>query len=271
MSETRPIGLDFISVVGLAPLDYVALAADLGAASVTMGLQSMSANPYDVPAWSLRTDAQLRRETAAALRDRGIALGVGEGFVVMPGGDLASAPADLDLLAELGAQAVNIVVIDGDRARSFDIVAAFAELAEARSLRAMCEFMPGVAIGDLSSAVALAHHVGRPSFSLVIDAMHLFRSGGTAAELAAVDPAIIGYAQVCDVPLVSAHDVYGMEALHHRLPPGDGELPLAEFLAALPAGVPLGVEVPMLDRALAGERPEAWLRPSFEATRALLA
>ena len=31
-----------------------------------------------------------------------------------------------------------------------------------------------------------------------------------------------------------------------RLLPGDGELPLAEFLAALPAGIPVSVEAPVL-------------------------
>jgi hypothetical protein len=31
-----------------------------------------------------------------------------------------------------------------------------------------------------------------------------------------------------------------------RLLPGDGELPLAEFLAALPKGMPVSVEAPIL-------------------------
>jgi hypothetical protein len=31
-----------------------------------------------------------------------------------------------------------------------------------------------------------------------------------------------------------------------RLLPGDGELPLAEFLAALPEGMPVSVEAPVL-------------------------
>lgn len=81
--------------------------------------------------------------------------------------------------------------------------------------------------------------------------MHVYRSGATSAELAALDPAIIGNIQLRDVPKNAGLD-YGEEAIPHRLPPGEGVLPLADFIAALPTEQPIGLEIPMPGKAEAG-------------------
>ena len=100
--------------------------------------------------------------------------------------------------------------------------------------------------------------------------MHLFRSGSTAAHLAAIDPALIAHVQICDTPWTNPAMSYGVEALHHRLPPGEGELPLAEALAVLPKDVVVILELPMLSRAEAGEGPRERLAGAVATTRAML-
>ena len=40
--------------------------------------------------------------------------------------------------------------------------------------------------------------VGRPDFLLLIDTIHVVRAGNTAADLAAVEPVIVGYIQLSD-------------------------------------------------------------------------
>jgi len=47
--------------------------------------------------------------------------------------------------------------------------------------------------------------------------MHFVRSGSGAADIAALDPKVIGYVQICDVPLKSRHSSYLDEALHERM------------------------------------------------------
>lgn len=56
--------------------------------------------------------------------------------------------------------------------------------------------------------------------------------------------------QNCDAPIArpASGDLVD-EARHHRRPPGEGELPLAELLAVLPADVTLSVEVQSEDLA----------------------
>jgi sugar phosphate isomerase/epimerase len=161
---------------------------------------------------------------------------------------------------------VNLIALDPDRARTFDQCAVFAELAGERGMGATLEFMPGLPIGDLETAAAAIQHAGKENLRVLIDAMHFFRSGSSVSQLAEFDPSLIGYVQICDVPLVSAGASYADEARYARLPPGEGELPLLEFLEALPEHVAMGVEVPMMARADAGNGPRERLAPCLAAT-----
>ena len=72
-------------------------------------------------------------------------------------------------------------------------------------------------------------------------------------------PEWLHYVQLCDgpfQPILPDSTVALTEARTGRLFPGDGELPLAELLGALPAGASLAVEAPVADLAgrTVGER-----------------
>jgi sugar phosphate isomerase/epimerase len=113
--------------------------------------------------------------------------------------------------------------------------------------------------------------VARPEFRLLIDTMHLVRTGSGAADIAALDPGMIGYVQLCDAPLVSKYATYMEEAMTERMVPGTGELPLLEILAALPHHLVISLEVPQRSLALAGVGPHERIGRSVAAARALLA
>ena len=91
------------------------------------------------------------------------------------------------------------------------------------------------------------------------------------AELAGAHPERFPYAQLCDASAAApgtARRALFDEAVEARLLPGDGELPLAALVAALPAGATLSVETPT--RALAAAAPAERARQAMAATRALL-
>ncbi|CAN7154538.1 TIM barrel protein [Phenylobacterium sp. LjRoot225] len=264
------LGIEFISVFGMSPVELVGLAADLGCETISLGLAPLDANPHNYPPYSL-TDPVLRREFPAALRDRGVAFALAEGFFVLPGRDVSAYAADLDLMCEFGAERINTLCLDPDRTRGFDQLGALVEMAAARGLRTTLEFLPASPVGDLAAAAAAVRHVGRPEFGVLVDAMHLMRSGGSAAELAALDPALIGYAQLCDVPLQRTDMSYADEAKYERMVPGEGELPLFDILAALPRDLVIGLEVPQRSLAEAGVGPHERLGRCVKAARDLLA
>lgn len=51
--------------------------------------------------------------------------------------------------------------------------------------------------------------------------------------------------------------------------PGRGELPLANFIAALPADIPLGLEIPRIPDAMAGISAREILAPAVAAAQSL--
>jgi sugar phosphate isomerase/epimerase len=267
----RRLGIEQLSVFGLPPVEFVALAADLGCSCISAALTAISYNPHGYTAFSLRDDPALRREMIAAMRDRGISISLGEGCTIRPGQDIRDAGRDLDIMRELGVERINSVSLDADRMRSFDQFAVLAEMASARGMESTVELCPVLVVGNLGDALALIRHVGRPDFRLLLDTMHLARSGATAADITALDPKLIGYVQLCDAWLVPRIPNYMEEATFERLVPGDGELPLRDMLAALPAaGLTISLEVPQRSLAEEGVGPEVRLGQCVAAARALL-
>jgi sugar phosphate isomerase/epimerase len=264
------LAIEALSVFGLPPVQFVDLAADLGCGYITVLIADLTSLPLGYPPFSLKDDAALRREVAAALEHRGVTISLGDGFLVLPGADMRSFGDDLDMLAELRVPRISVVSLDADLARTFDQFAALAELASQRSIETVVEPVPGLPVGDLPTAVAAVKHVDRPDVRLLIDAMHLVRSGSGADDLAAVNPRHIGYAQLNDATLKPRTDNYADEAMYERMCPGQGELPLHDIAAALPGHVVIGLEVPQRSLALAGVAPVDRLRPCVEATHAIL-
>ena len=264
------LGIGMLSVFGLPPIELVDLAAELGCSYVSVAVQGMPLVPLGYPRFSLKDDAGLRKNLVAAMGDRGVSISLGDGFLVLPGADVSALRGDLDVLAELGVPRINVVSVDADLPRTLDQFAALTELAAQRNIDTVVEPVPGLTICDLSAALAAKEYVGRSEFRLLIDTMHLVRSGSGAADLAALDADHIGYAQLNDTTLRPRMDNYMEEAMFERMVPGEGELPLHDLLSALPADIVLEIEVPRRSLALAGMSPTDRLRPCVEAARRLL-
>lgn len=255
------LGIEMLTVFGMPPTDHVRLAAKLGCAHISTGLTNLPMRRLGVPDWtmfpdwSLVTDAKLKREVKAAMRDTGIRIALGEGFGIRSGSDIKDRADDLDLMAELGAERINAVNLEPDLRRAHDQLALLAHMVSERGMIFTIEFAPPNAINMLQGALAAIDYIGVGKCRLLVDAMHFFRSGATVADLVALDPDLIGYVQLCDAPTVSAGSTYMEEAMFGRMVPGEGELPLREFVTALPASAEIGLEVPMLADVLADGSP----------------
>jgi sugar phosphate isomerase/epimerase len=265
------LGIEFLSVFGLPPVEFVSLAADLGCRYISTGLTSVPYDPPTYPPFSLRDDPALRREMIAAMRDRGVSISLGEGLLVREGADVRECGRDLAIMSELGVGRINTVTLDPDLTRSIDQFGALAEMAAALGIETTLEFGPGLSVPDLPTALEAIRAVGRPDFRLLIDTMHLVRSGSGADDLAALDPEIFGYVQLSDVPLVTKFPSYMDEAMFQRMVPGTGELPLLEILAALPRDLVIGLEIPLRSEVEAGVGPEARVGRCVDAARRLVA
>jgi len=95
--------------------------------------------------------------------------------------------------------------------------------------------------------LAVLDRVAHPLRALLIDPIHVDRSGSSLDEIAAVDPALLPYAQFCDArtarPDPADFGAVIIDAVDLREQCGEGGLPLTALLAALPADIPLSIEL----------------------------
>lgn len=260
----HPLAIELITALGQDPVEMIHLVADLGVPRIGLALNPVVVVPEGAPVWNMREDRALHRAVKVALAERGVEVLLGEGFLIHPQMDVANSAGDLDLLAELGTRKVNCVGIEPDSSRGRDQFAFLATLAAERGMGATIEFMPFVAVDTLAKALACVEACDAQGAGVLLDSMHVARTGTDLAEIAALDPALIGHVQICDARADLPAAEYMECAKFDRLVPGRGELPIAQFLAALPDGLPVGLEVPQRTLALAGIDHEPRLRSLIE-------
>jgi len=266
---TRRLSLGYLMLPGLAPPELARIAAEVGCGgiSVSAALTTMMTSQA-----SLLDDPRLRRETGETLRGCGVSLDLVEGVSVAPETDLARARAALEVMRELGASRFNLSVWETNPDRVSDLMDGFWRIGEDLQMRITIEFLRLSQVRTLQDAAALATSGRYPGLQILVDALHLARSGGTPADVAALPPELIGFSQICDGPAQSpGHEAYLHEAMNERQIPGEGELPLRALLAALPPEVIVALEVPMRSRAEAGVTPLERARLAADGARRVMA
>jgi sugar phosphate isomerase/epimerase len=240
---TRPLALHQLGALELAPLDFVDLAADVGCQAVCIFGFWPPGQVTQLPT----VPRELGRDFRARLADRGLGLSGVDFFPVTEGLDLEAYKGGVAFAAELGARQLITAIQDADRPRAVANLGALAELAGSHGLRIGLEFMSlSAGCRTIGDGAWFVDQVGRDNVGLDLDVLHLVRSGGTAAEVAALDPRYFNNAQICDGRGLAVTDDYLKEAGADRLRPGTGDFPLREVFAAVPAETPIDVEVPSL-------------------------
>ncbi|PZN95796.1 MAG: sugar phosphate isomerase/epimerase [Alphaproteobacteria bacterium] len=152
----------------------------------------------------------------------------------------------IDVGRAVGAANVLVVSSDPDDAGTAAKLAALCAHAGS-DIRIALEFGIFTAVKTIGQAAAILAQVDHPAAALLVDPIHLARSGGTPGDVAALPRQLLAYAQFCDAgPL--AYDLADAkavitEAIDGRLLPGEGILPLGALLSALPAALPLSIEL----------------------------
>lgn len=216
-------------------------------------------------------DPALIREIGARLNATGVRLLDIEAIWLQPVTDVNKLIPALEAGKQLGARGTLAVGYDTDEARLFDNFCRLCEAAAKLEMNVALEFITYCSIGTLGQAQSLIARSRQPNARLLIDALQFFRSGATPADLASVDPVLMPYMQLCDGLRASpvTVDERRREARTDRRLPGEGELPIAELLCALPAGIPISIEAPTL--RLAGLPFNQQARIVGDTTRKFLA
>lgn len=151
------------------------------------------------------------------------------------------------LASRLGASRLVLMCRDPDLVRAARQLRRVGGIAADHGLGVGVEFMPYTAARDLDHAIRLVEAADHPSVGILFDMFQHVRSGGTPSGLTPAATERFVLVQLCDGLLAAPPpDQLRREALTDRRYPGEGEFPLAELMARMPAGVPVTVEAPCL-------------------------
>ncbi|BCH33645.1 AP endonuclease [Mesorhizobium sp. L-8-10] len=245
MAMPAILSLAHLTQLSTHPIELIELAA--GAGFDAVGLRLWPPLPGDVVAPVLE-EPKTRRAIRQRLRQTGIELLDIEAFWLRPDSDLDAFLRAYEVGAELGARHVLIVGHDPHRARLTESLGKTCEEAVACGLSPMLEFIPYTAVRSLAEAHELLAAAGAADAGLLVDALHLARSGGSPDDLALYPPDLFRYVHLCDAPSRPPMDTDALrrEARGARLYPGEGELWLSAFLRAFPRDVPVALEAPTI-------------------------
>jgi sugar phosphate isomerase/epimerase len=228
---TRMLSLAAGTILEVDPVDAVRVAEQSGFPAVGIW--------FDAATWTDQRARDVRRslETSPV-----IALDI-EPIMLTPDGDHGN--RIIDAAEIIGAQNILVASRDPEIERVGHRLAELADRLGNSPIRLVLEFLPILGIKTLQEALAAVHIAAHPKIGVLVDSLHLARAGHVPADLGHLDQHLFPYLQLCDAPLEIADPSMKsrlFEALHGRLLPGDGGLPLHELLLALP-DVPISLEL----------------------------
>lgn len=215
----------------VAPADMVTVAYKAGWSAVGIW--------FDGKTW---TDS-ISREVRQRLDDTGIvALDIEPIIPSDDGNDFGEQL--IEAAAVIGARHILFTSRLKDQSQTTHRYQEVCELARLYEIKVVCEFLPIFPLNTLSMATEIVAHAGATNGGVLIDNLHLSRSGSSIADVQALPIDLFPYLQICDASAERPIDFGGLldEALNGRLCPGEGSLPIVELLQAVPK-VPLSFEV----------------------------
>jgi sugar phosphate isomerase/epimerase len=258
-----------LTVLELAPPELVEVAASCGYDHV--GIRLLPAVPGGL-AYPLMEDAAGLKETLARLDATGITVADLEVVAFRPETEVAGFSAFFETGARLGAKNILVAGYDPDLARFTDRFAKFCEAAAQHGLTADLEFMPWTSVPNLRTANSIVAQVGQPNAGVLVDALHFDRSNSLIGELVRMPAGRLHYWQLCDGPATRPATTEEMmhAARYERMFPGEGGIDLVSLTRAMPADIPISIEVPTATLAKT-VNAEARARRALEAGRKILA
>ena len=262
----RTYSLAYLGSHRCTPAEAVRVAAATGYDCVGLRLWP---NAPGAPQQFLLDRPEALRETLAAQRDSGI--GVFDVEIIRIGADFDPHLYDrfYEVCAALGARAILVAGDDPDEARLSASYARLCEVMKSYGMSADLEFMPWTAVPDAKSALRIVEQAGRPANAgILVDALHFGRSDTTLADIRAIPRELLHYAQICDA---EAGRNFTTEQMIHtarceRELPGDGNIDLQGLFDALPADLPISVEVVNFEREKTAS-PAEWAATCLAASR----
>lgn len=163
----------------------------------------------------------------------------------------------VDLAKTLGAKNILCVSSETDINETKKRFKHLCQSVEGSDIQVVLEFLAITEINSLAKALQVVNDVAHPAGGILIDTLHLQRTGSSAADIAAIVQAnsaasnaravkLLPYMQICDASETlqdQSFDGILEDAIYLRKLPGEGQLPLKDILGTVDDNVPLSLEI----------------------------
>tara|TARA_R110000824_G_scaffold59127_3_gene159141 strand:- start:692 stop:1495 length:804 start_codon:yes stop_codon:yes gene_type:complete len=191
-------------------------------------------------------DKPALRATKEAIRNHDLSVLDVEVVWIPEGGRLSDDHKYIvDAGLELGAANLLVVSSEPDQGRTAEALRQLCEWAASGQMRVALEFLMITAVQSMDDALDIIREADHPAAALLIDTLHFQRGGHRPEELEKMEACLLPYTQVCDGNLDcdNSFEAYLEDAVDLRSCPGEGALPVAKIIKALPEAIPLSLEI----------------------------
>jgi len=175
----------------------------------------------------------------------------------------------IDAGLELRASNVLVVSSEPDQDRAAAALHQLCDWAAPGNMRVALEFLMITAVQSMDSALAIIRKADHPAAALLIDTIHFRRAGHHPEQLEELEACLLPYTQICDgnADCESSFEAFLEDAVDLRSCPGEGTLPVADIIRALPRDIPLSLEI--RSKAYRDQFPDATERATAVRTASL--
>ena len=248
----RKFSLAYLTIPGVDPVEQIKIAKETGYDFVS--LRTIPMHLPGEPEFLLDKDPKLFEATKAALKEYDMPLMDIELARVRKDLDIEEYKPAFEKAAELGATDVLGSIWTRDKAWYTETAGKVADMAKEFGLKYNIEFLPWAGVRNLQEDITLIDNLGRDNVYVMVDTLHAGRAGVSGAELARTPAKYFNFIHLCDGPAGPdgdpvldniKDDLMLYTAREARYYPGEGAMPIAEMVKAMP-NIPLSIELPNL-------------------------
>jgi sugar phosphate isomerase/epimerase len=225
------------------PLDYIEAAAAAGYRHIGLRLNPSPGLPF----YPVVGNGALIGEMKARLAGAGLRVLDVYSFYLQGDTDVTAFKPAIELAAEFGAKYLVTMGADADWSRQRDNFIRICEIAAGCDLTCIVEPAVIRPLANVAQTQRLIRESGCANVAICVDPLNFSRAGDRAADLKGIDRKLLPYAQICD-GLIGPDEpnpaLLGRMSPNQRTLLGQGNVPLADILDALPPALPLSIELP---------------------------
>lgn len=247
---TRKFSLAHLTVLGWNPVEMIYNARVIGYDYVSVRTISMGVSRESD--FDISKNKKLFNDMKEAMEETGIEIYDIELARIADGVDVRSYEAPFEAAARLGVRGMISSIWTDDKPFYIEQFAALCDLAAQYNLTVNLEFPTWAGVWNLKGAMEVLGAVKKPNAGIMLDTLHVYRSGVSVEELGTIPKELLNLAHICDgpaeIPDRSDKDALIFTGRDARYYVGEGAIDIAAMVKITRPDTVLSIELPHVER-----------------------